>query len=285
MDIPLNEIGLFKSTSKRLSQKSFLKKDFKNFFKPIDYTRTAELPTVLKLSNILRNQNEHLKILDISSPQILSATMAQVSHKWDIVYLNPFQPELAEMQKIKNCLALENISTVKIDITNKDDLKNLINAFDYIFSASVFEHIHPEEGGDLNAVKNIRKLLKSNGMFIFSVPFYKQSFNEYKYGDAYAVKANKNEKIFFQRFYDQEKLYKQLIIPSELSLESKLFLGERFYYPNNIHKRFAQRMQSKISSIVFGKFFFLISKFLFSYSYDCKDLKKPYIAVVALRKK
>jgi len=282
--IPLKEIRLFKSTSKRLAQKSFLEKDLKIFFRPIDYTRTAELPAVLSLSQILTNEKEELKILDISSPQILSATLAEISKKWKINYINPFQPELEEMNKIKSYLSLDNIFTFRIDLTDKNDLKKLANNFDYIFSASVFEHIHPEEGGDVIAVKNIKQLLKPNGIFVFSVPFYKQSFNEYKYGDVYAVKAKENEKIFFQRFYDEEKLYKKLINPSELILKSKLFLGERFYYPNNIHKRFAQRMQSKISSIVFGKFFFLISKHLFSYSHNYMDLKKPYIAVVALRK-
>jgi SAM-dependent methyltransferase len=280
-----DEISLFKSISKRLSEQSLFRKDLKNFFRPIDYTRTAELPVVLKLSNILKYHNEHLQILDISSPQILSAALAGISKKWDLIYVNPFQPELEEMQKIKSYLSLENISTIKIDITDKNDLKKLANNFDFIFSASVFEHIYPEDGGDLNAVSNIRQLLNTNGIFIFSVPFYKSAFNEYKFGDVYGVKAKENEKIFFQRFYDEEKLFKQLIDPSGLMVQSITFIGERFYYPNNINKRFAQQMHSKVSSVLFGKSFFMISKFLFAYSDNYKELKKPYIAVVALRKK
>lgn len=284
MEIPLTEIRLFIKTSKRLSQKSFFRKDFKNFFRPIDYTRTAELPVVLKLSNILKYRDEHLKILDISSPQIFSATLAGISKKWKINYINPFQPELEEMNKIKSYLSLDNISTFGIDLTDKKDLKKLANNFDYIFSASVFEHIHPEEGGDVIAVSNIKQLLKNEGIFILSVPFYKRAFNEYKYGNVYGVKAKENEKIFFQRFYDEDKLYRQLINPSELQVQSMIFIGERFYYPNNINKRVAQKMHSKISSVLFGKNFFLISKFLFEYSYNYSKLKKPYIAVVALRK-
>ena len=285
MSKPVKEIQKFKEIAKRLSKKSLLKKDLINFFRPIDYVRTVELPAVLNLSKILSNKKEHLKILDISSPQILTASVAELSSTWKITYINPFQLELDYMLKLSNLLSINNIVTKKIDITSEEELKLLDNNFDYIFSSSVFEHIHPEEDGDITAVKNILQLLKPNGIFVLSVPFYKKSFNEYKYGDVYSVKGNENKKIFFQRFYDEETLNRQLIHPSNLILESKLFLGERFYYPNNIHKRFAQIMNSKYSSILFGKFYFLISKLFITYSENYKELKKPYITVVALRKK
>ncbi|MEJ2615781.1 MAG: hypothetical protein P8Z35_12545, partial [Ignavibacteriaceae bacterium] len=241
---PGREIKKIKETSKRLSRKGFLKSDFRRFFRPIDYTRTAELPAVLNLSKILTDKREGLKILDISSPQILSASIAEVSQSWDLTYANPFQAELDDMLRISNLLSLKNINLKKIDITFNDDLKRLRNDFDYIFSSSVFEHIHPEEGGDVIAAKNAGSLLKQDGVFVISVPFYFRGFNEYKFGDVYSVKGNKDERIFFQRFYDEEKLNNQLIIPSNLALESILYIGERFYFPNNIRKRFAQKLQS-----------------------------------------
>jgi SAM-dependent methyltransferase len=281
---PAKEIQWVKNISKRLSKQGFLNRDFKYLVKPIDFTRTLELPAVLGLSEILYDKRNNLKILDISSPQILSASIAEVSQNWQLTYINPFQPELDEMRKIKNYLSYQNIFLSLVDMTNIKDFVNLNDNYDYIFSASVFEHIHPEDGGDTIAVRNIYSLLKPKGLFIFSVPFYKQSFNEYKYGDVYSIKSEENRKIFFQRFYDEKALYNQLIIPSGLNLESISFIGERYYFTNNIHKRFAQRMQSKISSIIFGKLYFLISKLLFSYSDNYKNLKKPYISVVALRK-
>ena len=282
---PGKEIKKIKKTSKRLSRKGFLKLDFRNFFRPIDYTRTAELPAVLNLSKILTDKRGDLKILDISSPQILSASIAEVSQSWDLTYANPFQAELDDMLRISRLLSLKNINLKKIDITCKDDLNKLHNDYDYIFSSSVFEHIHPEEGGDVIAAKNAGSLLKQDGVFVISVPFYFRSFNEYKFGDVYSVKGNKDERIFFQRFYDEEKLYNQLIVPSNLTLQSILYIGERLYFPDNIQKRFAQKLQSKFSSILFGKLFFMISKVFFEYSMNYKDLKKPYIAVVSLRKK
>ena len=285
MNRPGKEIKKIKDTSQRLSKKSLLKSDFRNFFRPIDYTRTVELPAVLSLSKILMDKREDLKILDISSPQILSASIAEISQSWDLTYVNPFQAELDDMLRISSLLSLKNISLKKIDLTCNDDLKKLHNDFDYIFSSSVFEHIYPEEGGDVIAVKNAGSLLKQDGVFVISVPFYFQSFNEYKFGDVYSVKGSKDERIFFQRFYDEEKLKNQLIIPSNLTLESILYIGERLYFSSNIHKRFAQKLQSKFSSVLFGKLFFIISKVFFEYSMNYKDLKKPYIAVVSLRKK
>jgi SAM-dependent methyltransferase len=282
-EAPSAEIDIIKSIAKKLSKKGLTNGDLKYFFKPIDYTRTAELPAVLNQSKILYQKNEKLNILDVSSPQILSASIAEIFPSSEITYVNPFQAELDEMLRISCLLGLKNISVLKIDLTNENDIEKITVKYDYIFSSSVFEHIHPEEGGDILAAKNITKLLKSGGLLLLSVPFYKESFNEYKYGDVYAVKGSDNERIFFQRFYDEKKLNTQLINPSKLSLESILFLGERFYHPNNIHKRFAQLMQKRISSLIFGKFFFLISKHLFSYSGNFKELKKPYIAVMALR--
>ncbi len=281
---PIKEIRTLKQTTRKLSQKSFIKKDFKNFFRPIDYTRTAEIPAVLYASNILIKMHKKLEILDISSPQILSLVLNNISNNWEIVYCNPFQPELDDMLRLCQNLSAKNISVQKIDITNNEDLKKIKHNFDYVFSSSVFEHIHPENGGDIKAVKNIYKLLKPGGLFVLSVPFYRERFSEYKFGDVYSVKGSENKKTFFQRFYDEESMNKQLINPSRLVLDSLLFLGERFYYPNNIHKRLAQRLQSKTASVLLGNIFFLISKICISYSDDYKRLKKPYIAVITLRK-
>jgi SAM-dependent methyltransferase len=277
-------VKLIKRTTQILSKKGIVNRELKFFFKPIDYVRTIELPVVLNLSKIITEKERKLKILDISSPQILSASLAQISNNWSIIYINPFEPELHEMEKIKRIMNLKNITTVKVDVTNQNILDELPHKFDYIFSSSVIEHIHPENGGDSIAVKNVVKLLDENGLFIFSVPFYKKGFNEYKSGDVYSIKGKKNMTIFFQRFYDEERLYNQIIKPSGLYVQSKMFLGENFYYPNNINKRFAQLMSSKISSVLFGKLFYLLSKVFMIYSENHAELQKPYIVVASLRK-
>jgi hypothetical protein len=276
-------VSQVKKTARLLSRLGFKNKIPKYFFRPIDYTRTREIPAVIFLSNILDKKKSKLKILDISSPQILATTLANYSENWEITYINPFEPELDEMERIKNLIELKNIKIKKIDFTNDSDVIKIAEKFDYIFSVSVFEHIHPELGGDSTASRNVKKLLTENGFFIFSVPFYKIGFNEYKFGDSYSVKGSMDKKIFFQRFYDNSKLNEQLILPSQMEFQSQLYLGERFYYPKNIHKRFAQIVQSKLSSVLLGKLFFTLSAIFMARDQDFKNLQKPYIATIMLR--
>jgi SAM-dependent methyltransferase len=276
-------VSQVKKTTRHLSRLSIKNKILKYFFKPIDYTRTREIPAVISLSNILDKKKSKLKILDISSPQILSTTLAFYSDSWEVTYINPFEPELDEMERIKNLMGLKNIEIKKMDITNDNDLMKIAERFDYIFSVSVFEHIHPEIGGDAKASSNVKKILTENGFFIFSVPFYKDGFNEYKFGDSYSVQGSMDRKIFFQRFYDNSKLNEQIVIPSQMQFHSQLYIGERFFYPKNIHKRFAKIVQSRFSSVLFGKLFFILSAFFMTTSQDFKNLKKPYIATIMLR--
>jgi hypothetical protein len=279
----LYSIKQVKKTAKLLSISGLKKKIPRYIFKPIDYTRTREIPAVIAISGILNKKESNLKILDISSPQILSATLGCYSENWKITYLNPYDPELEEMEQIKSLLDLKNINVKKIDFTKASDLVKLGEKYDYIFSASVFEHIHPEIGGDESASKNVKGQLVKEGIFVISVPFYKIGFNEYKIGDSYSIKGSPNKKIFFQRFYDYEKLNKQIILPTRLELQSKLFLGERFYFPNNIHKRFAQLVQSRLNSVLFGKLFFMLSAIFMEKCDSYNKLKKPYIAALMLR--
>lgn len=278
------EIKLVKNTAYQLSRKSFRKKDYKNFFKPIDYTRTAEIPAIIFDSDILSLKENELKILDISSPQILSISLAQFSKKWQLDYINSFQPELDEMNNLAKTLQLNNITTQIIDITRFNDLDRISEKYDFIFSSSVFEHIYPEENGDILAIKNMFGLLKPRGKLILSVPFYFSSFNEYKYGDVYHIKGQNGKKSFFQRFYDEQSLYQRLVHPSGLIPESQLFIGEKYYFQKNIKKRIAQKLQSRFSAIILGKLFFFISSIFFTYSKNYKELKKPYIAILTLRK-
>lgn len=115
------------------------------------------------------------------------------------------------------------------DITNSAIITDLGN-FDYIFSCSVFEHIHPEEGGDVVASKNVAQLLKPGGVFAFSVPYYKSAFKEYIEGDVYHLKGVSGVKTFFQKFYDEELLNQNIIQPYGLNTLDKLYIGERLYF-------------------------------------------------------
>jgi SAM-dependent methyltransferase len=263
--------------------KTYARKLVSTFLSPIDYTRTREIPALLDVSEILDVKNEKLRILDISSPQILGLSLCLFSDLWKVVYINPYQPELEDLRLKSSALCRKNLDIHDGDITNLSTL-NVIGQFDYIFSCSVFEHIHPEEGGDIIASQNIKKLLNPGGVFAFSVPCYKEAFNEYKSGSVYAIKADNSRRTFFQRFYDLSSLHHRIIEPTGLGIWKKLYIGERYYFNNNINKRLALLIGSGKRSLFLGRFFKIISSVFMEVSEDFHALEKPYIAIIALKK-
>ena len=263
--------------------KNYAKKFISTALVPIDYTRTKEIPAILDVSGILNLKNKKLRILDIGSPQILSLSLCLYSELWDVIYFNPFEIELEDLRLKSSALCLHNLDVRYGDITDLLSIPN-IGQFDYIFSCSVFEHIHPENGGDIIASKNVTKLLKPGGIFSFSVPYYKRAFNEYKNGDVYSMKSTTNEKTFFQKFYDEDSLNHQIIEPTGLKILEKKYIGERYYFENNIHQRMAFLVGVGKRRLLLGRFFKNISDLFMKESVDFTSLKKPYLAILALKK-
>jgi SAM-dependent methyltransferase len=68
----------------------------------------------------------------------------------------------------------------KLDITSIDP--DLEGTMDFVISSDVFEHVEPPVSV---AFENVRKLLKPNGVFIFSVPYNKDGRTEEHFPDLY----------------------------------------------------------------------------------------------------
>lgn len=263
--------------------KNYLNKFIYSFLMPIDYTRTKEIPAILDLSGILERKTERLRILDIGSPQILSLSLGLYSDLWEITYVNSFEEELEDLRQKSSVLGLKKLQIINADITLLDTVSQM-GTFDYIFSCSVFEHIHPENGGDVIASKNVPQLLKPTGAFVFSVPYYKERFNEYMEGDVYTIKGDPKKKTFFQRFYDEGSLHNQIVTPTALRVTGKTYIGEKFYSENNIKKRMAFLVGIGKRAFILGRFFNKISDIFMEESQDYKKLKKPYLAIYSLVK-
>jgi SAM-dependent methyltransferase len=270
------------ATANRLAAGNF-RQFWRSFLVPLDYTRTREIPALLRSSGILRRTGEELRILDIGSPQILSLALARASGNWQVTYVNPFEPELAELRRSAPTLGLGNLEIANADITRPETLAHL-GTFDYVFSCSVFEHIHPEHGGDVVAARNVAPLLNPGGRFVFSVPYAKEKFNEYVAGDVYANKGAASGRTFFQRFYDERSLNEQLLDPSGLQLSGATYIGERHYHEDNIHKRLAFLVGFGRRALILGRFFRVLSGIFMEESEDWTVLRKPYLAVCALVK-
>lgn len=274
--------NIIRMAANRLA-KNYFNKFIYSFLIPVDYTRTKEIPAILDLSGILERKTERLKILDIGSPQILSLSLGLYSDLWKITYMNPFEEEREDLRQKSSILGLKEMQIINADITLFNTVSQL-GTFDYIFSCSVFEHIHPENGGDVIASKNIPQLLKQTGSFVFSVPYYKVGFNEYLEGDVYAIKGDPKKKTFFQRFYDENSLHKQIVEPTALRVRAKTYIGEKFYSENNIKKRMGFLVGTGKRAFILGRFFNNISDIFMEESQDYKKLKKPYLAVYSLVK-
>ena len=84
--------------------------------------------------------------------------------------------------------------------------------------------------------------------------------------------------------YDEESLNHQLIEPTGLKVLERKYIGEKYYFENDIHKRMAFIVGVGKRRLLLGRFFKNISNFFMEESMDFTSLKKPYLAILALKK-
>jgi len=261
----------------------YLSRGIRNILAPVDYTRIREIPLLVALSGVLAKRTQRLRILDAGSPQILSMYLASASPSWEIVYINRFEPELDRLEEQRRVLGLRNVTAASCDLTDRSTVQKL-GRFDYVFSCSVFEHIHPEADGDSLASANLRSVMAAGATCTISVPFSTSPFNEYRVADVYGNRGSDAEKVFFQRFYDERTLRSRIIEPTGFSVIAQSYLGERFYFPGNIHRRLGPALVTgRVKPLLLGPTVGVLSRVFMEEASDWRQLGKPYIAVVAMR--
>lgn len=184
--------------------------------RPIDYMRYAEFDAILQ-GLVIKPQ---MKILDVSSPQWFSIFLAQQYPETTFYYINIIESELEAYKKIGQALGITNL------IYSKEDVRNLTfddDSFDKIISISVIEHIYPEEGGDYQALKEIKRVLKPQGKFLMTVPYKDQ--RNIVYLDKAVYERGKQNNNFFAREYDRE-MFDTLIEQSEYTVKNQWFICE-----------------------------------------------------------
>jgi len=184
---------------------------------PVDYMRYAEFDAILRDLEL----NSHMTILDVSSPQWFSLYLANKYPSVEFRYVNIIDSEIDPYKEIGEALGIKNLDYQKADVR---DMGFDTNAFDRVISISVIEHIYPEEGGDLKALSEINRVLKSEGQFLLTVPCKSKSNIVYVDGPVYERSGRRGN--FFAREYDQEK-FSALIKRSGLALSGSRFICER----------------------------------------------------------
>lgn len=186
---------------------------------PMNYVRIVELPLTFELLDASKSHH----ILDISSPKLLSLYMSIAGFKNLVV--SDIENYFVEDFKV---YSREFHISPRIQVFDALRLPYKDNTFDRVFSISVLEHLVGK--GDIDAVREVGRVLKPGGIFVFTLPA-----NSRKYMEEWLKKApfywksieNREGLIFYQRRYDQTTIQERFGIRGLLDIEDILFIAER----------------------------------------------------------
>ncbi len=159
-------------------------------------------------------------VLDIGSPKMLSLLLAK--RKDARVFATDLDdPAIFDRwERSAKALALGNYHT---EFQDGRKLTYSDSAFDLVYSISVIEHIPGE--GDMEALREIARVLKPGGVAVIEVPYRRKGETIYhKYTSRGAPLDNAE---FYERHYDRDMLEERLIrgVPG-LTVERVSILGE-----------------------------------------------------------
>lgn len=170
---------------------------------PVSIVRFFEFDYVNRNSQL----TDGMKVLDISSPYLFGFYQSNKIQS-DYHYINPDSRDLANVISLSAKLKFKgNYLTQQM---NALELAYPDNFFDRVISISVIEHI--KDDGDSRAIKEIWRVLKSEGILTFTIPVKKKYEIEYRARDEYSLNTeNKSANYFFQRIYDKQKIEERLL--------------------------------------------------------------------------
>lgn len=165
---------------------------------PMNYVRIVELPLALQLLDTSPQD----RIVDLSSPKLLSLYLA--ANGWRHLTISDIDDYFIEDFRRFAALFRQEFDLQIID-ARRIPLKDA--SLDKAFSISVFEHI--PEMGDRQAVQEVARVIKPGGVFVLTLPAFREYVEEWKtsssYWDSHSVKSP-DGKVFFQRRYDAAAL-------------------------------------------------------------------------------
>lgn len=171
---------------------------------PIDYMRYAEFEALLRVAPL----RDGITVLDIGSPQWLTLAMAKRHPGARFTYINIIDSELDPCREVADALRLMNIRYLKEDARS---MSFDAATFDLTWSISVIEHIFPEQGGDVQAIIEITRVMKPHGQLYLTVPC--KSKRKVVYTDGFGYGQSGSGRNFFAREYDRLQ-FSELIFDS-----------------------------------------------------------------------
>lgn len=185
--------------------------------RPVDYMRCAEFDAILSRLRI----RPGARILDVGSPQWFSLYLARLHPEATFTYSNIIERELTDYREIARACRLTNIRYVLEDARK---LTFADAAFDQVVTISVIEHVFPESGGDVQALREIRRVLAPAGRVHLTVPCKAAPNVVYLNGPVY--ERGGGERVFFAREYDRETFF-ELVKQAGFEAQSVAYISER----------------------------------------------------------
>lgn len=246
---------------------------------PVSFTRQREFAFVFE--SIARYRPVPKVILDISSPKLLPITVAHARPGARVHSVDILEAEVSRVNQATQLLSLSNLSA---EVQDARKLPFADGHFDLITSVSVFEHIAPENDGEVLAARELGRVLAPGGVAFLTVPFSRRYFAEYHAETVYERTSLDGQPIFYQRFYDLDLLNRNLVAASGLELQSLEFVEERFFF-SDPNRRVANYINGTgRQTLAFGLFYPILSRVFLSRPKRLDRCRKPYIACLVLRK-
>lgn len=162
---------------------------------PMNYVRIMELPLAWELLDTSPDE----RVADLSSPKLLALYLA--AHGWSGLTIADIEDYFVNDFEV---FSRQFRFTSDLRVIDARQIPLADAALDRVFSVSVFEHI--PNHGDREAAIEVARVLKPGGVFVVTLPAYREYMEEWKnvdsYWDAHSVR-NETGRVFFQRRYDR----------------------------------------------------------------------------------
>lgn len=216
---------------------------YRELLRSVFYWRFIEYPKAFDWLKIKKSD----KLLDIGSNESVFPLFVLYNTNCTVYTTDINDYSKFYYEKLENLKMDSNRFFFKKEDARKLDFPS--NSFDKILVISSIEHI--SKNGDILALKEIKRVLKKNGLVFLSVPFYKK----YRKVDKYFKTAN--EKTFYEHQYDHKAINERLIKPSGLKLQHKEYFGERLFRFQNLWVKVPENLRKFVMwlSPLFAKLF------------------------------
>lgn len=168
--------------------------------------------------------------LDVSSPFLFSLDIAGRESDATLHIMNPDIREIELLQKLFK--VYKPRKSIKLFNSGVEELDQMNNMYDVIWSLSVVEHIEGVNGDDRHAVKRMFRALRPGGRLILTMPTDKSEWREYRDNDPYGTQTGESDstgaiQYFFQRFYDDKALKERIIDSVGVAPAKIVWYGEK----------------------------------------------------------